>query len=325
MKKYIILYIILLTGYQAFCQDINFSNNDKICFVGNSITMNGGFYHNVALFYATRYPNKPLVILNKGINGNGAADVIKRMDYDILSEQPTWCVIKLGMNDVIRELYLPETVKDAHNQEQRRQAFDAYKKNIKTIIDTLLKHHVKIILQTPTIYDQTSTMPSLNLKGRNDALKEFAQYIMETGKAMQLKTIDYWDPMFRINNTVQATDPAATIIGPDRVHPDGVGHFVMTYEFLKGINELPLVSEMIINKTKLQTTKAGHNYTLSNFERKKDQVKFICLEKSLPFPIPADAEKALDLVPFTQSFNVELLKVNDLAAGKYTLKIDTML
>jgi len=325
MKRYIVSYLLLHCCILTWGQELKFNSTDKICFVGNSITMNGGFYHNLALFYATRYPDKPLIILNKGINGNGAADVIKRMDYDILAENPTWCVLKLGMNDVLRELYLPETVKNAHNLEQRRQAFLTYKKNIRIIVDTLLAHHINVILQTPTIYDQTSTMTSINLRGRNDALKEFADYIQKLGQELHLKTVDYWHPMEKINNKVQVQDPTATIIGPDRVHPGVVGHMVMTYELLKSIELHSSVSKIIIKKTEEQSNLAGANNTISKFWRNSNSVKFICLEGALPFPVQTGAEKALTLVPFTHTFNEELLKVGNLTPGKYKLTIDSVL
>jgi endoglucanase len=35
-----------------------FKNGERVCFVGNSITNNGEFHHNILLYYITRFPEK---------------------------------------------------------------------------------------------------------------------------------------------------------------------------------------------------------------------------------------------------------------------------
>lgn len=52
------------------------------------------------------------------------------------------------------------------------------------------------------------------------------------------------------------------------------------------------------------------------------EVAFTCLANALPFPVDAEHEQALELVPFTQDLNQELRKVSGLPAGSYRLSID---
>ncbi|MXV14504.1 SGNH/GDSL hydrolase family protein [Hufsiella ginkgonis] len=297
-----------------------FKKDDVVVFVGNSITQNGEFHHQVALFYATRFPQEKISVYNGGVGGNTSADVMRRMPYDILVHRPSWSVVKLGMNDVNRELYLPEKQKDPGLKTAKQRMFGIYKSNVKRVIDTLLSAHSRVILQTPGIYDQTSTMPAPNLKGRNDALGDYSKFIRRAGKAYGLQVIDYRTILTRLNKKLQAKDPAATIIGPDRVHPGPVGHFVMAYQFLKSTGAPKFVSRLSADARTL--TGQAENADLTDLKGDRRNLTFTSAEKSLPFPVTAAVGPALRLVPFVRDFNQEILCVKNLEKGTYRLSID---
>jgi lysophospholipase L1-like esterase len=299
-----------------------FKNGDRVCFIGNSITNNGEFYNFVNLFYATRYPKEKVTFFNCGISGDQGRGVIKRMDSDILVHKPTWSVVMLGMNDVNRGLYgkLKESLPG--NAAARQAALDAYKTNMETIIQTLLKNNSKILLQKPTIYDQTGHLPAENFYGVNDALGQCAAYIQEMADKYKLQTIDYYSILNRINKTIQARDSTKTIIGNDRVHPASPGHFIMAYEFLKTTGASPSVSEIVIPDAAKKNGITCKNCSVESVNAGKDQLQFTVKAESLPFPVAASAESALDLVPFTEQFNMELFQVKKLKKGNYDLLID---
>ena len=49
-----------------------FEEGERVVFVGNSIT-HGGHYHSfIWLYYMTRFPDKPITIMNAGIGGESA-------------------------------------------------------------------------------------------------------------------------------------------------------------------------------------------------------------------------------------------------------------
>src|SRR5947207_2575157 len=110
-KPYKLLPFLIVFAYfvAAPCYAQNtpglFKNNDRVCFVGNSITHEGDFTNYIALYYATRYPNKKIFFYNAGIAGDEASDMLARMDKDILIHKPTVAVLMAGMNDVRRDLY----------------------------------------------------------------------------------------------------------------------------------------------------------------------------------------------------------------------------
>ena len=52
-----------------------FEEGERVVFVGNSIT-HGGHYHSfIWLYYMTRFPDKPITIMNAGIGGESAWDM----------------------------------------------------------------------------------------------------------------------------------------------------------------------------------------------------------------------------------------------------------
>ena len=57
-----------------------FKKGERVVFTGNSIT-HGGHYHSfIWLYYMTRFPDKPITIMNAGIGGESAWDIKDRLD-----------------------------------------------------------------------------------------------------------------------------------------------------------------------------------------------------------------------------------------------------
>lgn len=300
-----------------------FQNGDRVVFVGNSITNHGGYHHDIALFYATRYPKQNINVINSGISGNRAANVIARMDSDVLNNKPTWAALKLGMNDVEKELYTTAASSRPTITQERRKTLETYLRDYETIIKTLLKNNSKLILQTPTVFDQTASIRGNDkLTGRNDGLKIFAGYVKEFGKKYHLTVVDYWTLMNEITKKIQAIDSTATIIGQDRVHPGPVGHFIMAYQFLKTTGVQSQVANISIIAGRAKATSKQFNASVSELKLNASGLSFTCQENSLPFPIPQGADQALTLVPFTNDLNKEMLTVKGLPSANYQLKID---
>jgi lysophospholipase L1-like esterase len=120
LKNLVLVISLVYSSLHGFAQQTVFKDKDVVCFVGNSITFNGGFYHDINLFYATRYPKQKVKFVNCGVGGNMAANVIARLDSDILVHKPTVAVVMLGMNDVNRDLYAIERKDEVGIAEKKR-------------------------------------------------------------------------------------------------------------------------------------------------------------------------------------------------------------
>ncbi|RPD41142.1 SGNH/GDSL hydrolase family protein [Chitinophaga barathri] len=320
MRSFIIICCLFVCSITASAQV--FKKGDRVCFVGNSITHNGDFWHNVSLYYATRYPQLGVTFFNCGISGDVTKGILSRMDEDILVHQPTWAVIMIGMNDVNRPLYDAKRVNEPGIKEQQQQALATYKKNLDSIIRIFQSNGIKVVLQTPSIYDQTSKMAGNNLYGVNDALKTCAGYIREFAAKYNVPVVDYWTSLSTFNTEVQRTDSTATVIGKDRVHPGPVGHLLMAWEFLKTFKSSPIVATIVADRDTKSSQAKAQQAKITNLVRDNKTITFTAEEQALPFPLRDEQAFALELAPFTENFNRELLQFNFLKPGEYILSID---
>ena len=327
MKK-IIVVLFLMIGFRCFSQEELFPKGSRVCFVGNSITNNGEFYHNIYLYYVTRFPQLPVTFFNCGISGDVTGGILQRMDKDILVHNPTHAVIMIGMNDVNRGLYGVKSTNNIDTLNKRASALEGYNKNLDSIVRIFLSKNIQVILQKPTIFDQTAKIPVENHLGVNDALKKCADFGESLANKYHLKTVDYWSILQNINTALQLKDSAATIIGPDRVHPGAPGHLIMAYQFLKTMGVPKKVSNIEIDAK--QKKEKSTKYTINNVEYQNivtndTLIKFDIKESSLPFPTVVAQEQALNLVPFVSDLNQENFVIRNLKKGNYYFYIDTVL
>lgn len=325
INLYMVVLFLICFESQVFSQAQQtpiFKDGDRVLFVGNSITNNAQFYNFVNLYYATRYPERKVVFVNCGISGDVTQGILNRMKSDILVNNPTWSVLMIGMNDVNRDLYAKSRLKDDGIERKKEEALVLYRKNLEIIVQELIKDGRKLILQMPSIYDQTSHLPVENLFGVNDALKKCADYTRVLANKYNLPVVDYWSILSEVNQTIHKKDSSATIIGNDRVHPGAPGHLVMAYEFLKSTGGSEYVSKIVIEKDKKKSNSKNINCIVENIVYRKGQIEFEVKEGSLPFPIVNEAKSALSLIPFTDRFNKEVLQIAKISSGKYHLFID---
>ena len=304
-----------------------FQSGDVVCFVGDSIT-HGGTYHSiVTLFYATRFPDRTLTTFNCGIGGDRASGIMSdekyRLNVDILAHRPSAATIMLGMNDVGHTDYRGVTL--SPEVEARRQASLAkYEENMQKLIRTLQGAGAKLTLITPSIYDEATRLPTASPAvsvGGNAALGVFAEKVRGWSRQYQTGLVDFDRAMNVINLREQQKDPSFTIVGPDRVHPGPVGHFVMGYIFLKAQGLAGVVAKIGVD-AKQGRTSGAVNCVIEGVKAGPAGVNFTCTEKALPLVVPEEARPALALVPFQREFNEEKLVVTGLAAGNYELRID---
>ena len=304
-----------------------FKNCDVVCFLGDSITKGGQYQSYIHLFYATRFPDRNIQFFNCGVGGDRAAAILNarkfRLDVDVLSHKPTVVTVMLGMNDVSRKSYGPQA-KGPDAEKDRTEAMALYSKRMLEIIQRLKDAGARMILLTPSIYDETAKLPDsrqLPLTGVNGALGQCALMVKKWATEQGTGLVNCYDVMNGINQRQQALDPAYSIIGAgknwnDRVHPGPVGNLVMAYTMLKA-QSLPRFVAKISPAAVEQA-----NCRIEKLTTSASGAEFDCLENALPFVPPAQAAGALKLVPFMEELNQELLAVPGLADGSYGLIID---
>ncbi|MCX2574103.1 SGNH/GDSL hydrolase family protein [Pedobacter sandarakinus] len=305
-----------------------FKPNDRVMFLGNSIT-HGGRYHNyIWLYYMTRFPNLRFTILNGGVGGDIIANINNRLEEDIFSKKPNIINLSFGMNDSGYFQYMmadPAKVSD----KLFYQCDSAFR-----LVEAKLKAHPEIqkILMSGSPYDLNTKIIKNNVFPAKPATFERIVKLQENAaKANNWNYIDIYHPMDLLNKKYQQRDTNFTLSGSgDRIHPESYGHLVWAYLYLKdqGLKGVPVADFAVDAKGKKALAQV--NCTISNIKGDKNSISFDYLAKALPFPIDETkhngdkqtAAFALTLIPFMEDLNQEIVKVKNLSAGKYNLLID---
>lgn len=295
-----------------------FRADDRWSIVGDSITHNGTWHTLVRAFYITRYPGLSFQAFNAGIAGDKTSGALRRYDWDIKAENPTVATIMLGMNDVDRELYDKEPSPAV--EAQRAEALAKYEGNMTRLVDQMRADGIRVILITPSIFDETAELPTARQAGTNVALGKCAEFLRSLSQKPGVELVDFYGPMNQLNRERQKVDPTFTLIGNDRVHPQSPGHLVMAYLFIKSYHP-PVVSTTSIDAKSLSVLDAV-NVTVRDLQRTAEGLSFSSLEGSLPFPIDPEAAIALEWMPAIRDLNRETLQVRNLDPGNYELAID---
>ena len=352
MKKIITFLFLLTIGFAGTAQVQPFQTGDRIAFVGNSITEQGYYESYIWLYYMLHFPNRRIVILNRGIGGDRAQNIYDRFDDDVAHSEPTVICLTFGMNDSGYFEFLranADSVARVHVAESRHY-FELIEEKMKTL------SKVKKIMILGSPFDETAKIKGANnFPGKVRVMEEIAGFQAQAAKDNHWGLVDFLHPMTEIDLREQKKDSTFTLTGNDRIHPGNSGHFVMAWLFLKtqGLDHSP-VADMAIDAGALHVDRAD-NCRITDLAAAKGAIgggavsaasagagsaagsaagtgiRFDYLANSLPFPVdtvprlwgnPHRQSEALEVMPFYSEFNREMLRVSGLSAGTYELRID---
>lgn len=299
-------------------------DGDRVNFVGNSITHGGHYINYITRFYLTRYPLMKVDFYNLGISGDTADGLVRRVETDILANDPTVVVMMIGMNDVGMGLYADTcrlALKEKRKERIRRDS--NYQANIRRALDRIGKVVRDIVICTPSIYDQTLRCETINCKGTNDVLYQYGEYLKQIAPEYEARIVDIWHLTDSVNRIVQRRDLQRTIISNDRIHPSQVGGYIMAYQFLRDVGESSYVSDICIDGEKCIELKS-FNADVSGIKSDDGMIEFDVLEKALPYPVDSLVESINPYIRFTEDFNREILRIVSLPEGEYHLMIDSI-
>lgn len=330
-----------------------FKNGDRIVFIGDSITHGDAGVHDfhtfIYLFYATRFPDRKILIYDSGIGGDRAPNAVSRFSWDVADYRPTVCPIMLGANDCrvcytfVDGLGAPDV--NAGVRQAARENVATYRQHMTTLLELVQGTGAAPILITPSPYDDTAVREEnkMPLIGKNKALGVFSQCVRELADQFAAPVVDFWTPMTELSLAHQKQDPSFTLTRPaDRTHPERPGHFIMAYLFLKAQNVPKYVSRVAVD-ARGGAAMAAENCKVKDVAAQDGLVKFSLLANALPFPAVEDQcfdvkDSALKefpgaavgtngtlgvgLVPFMEEMNEEILQVEKLPEGRYALAID---
>lgn len=207
-----------------------FENMDRIIFAGDSVTDMGseqpvgeGLFDNVGRSYvrvienmlAVYYPETKVRITNSGTSGNTSRDLLSRFDRDVVSLNPDWVSICIGINDVWRQFDCP-AIPDAHVLP------DEYRENVEKMILSVKDKVKGIFILTPYI------MEPLREDMMRKRMDEYVAICRELAEKHGCIFVDF-QKMYEDYCSIRHS----SYIAWDRIHPNQVGATLMAREFLK--------------------------------------------------------------------------------------------
>ena len=293
-------------------------DGDTVVFYGDSITEQTLYDQWVELYTVTRFPKMRVHFYGAGVGGDrvtgGSGGTIdERLARDVFPHKPTVITVMLGMND--------GSYRDNADEIQT-----TYTKGYEHLLESMEEHApgARITLLGPSPYDDV-TRAAWFPGGYNGVMQHYAEIDGRLAEKYHGSFINLNPAVVALLERAQALDPQiARLILPDRVHPEVIAHWVMAESLLKGWNAPALVSSVTIDADRLKSTDA-QNASVEAIARENGGVHWSEMEASLPLPFDkGNAMQALllGLTDIEQQLNQETLRVTNLEAGQYTLKID---
>lgn len=206
-----------------------FENGDRIVFAGDSVTDMGstqpigeGLFENVGRSYVriienmlvAWYPELNIRVTNSGTSGNTSRDLLARFERDVVSLNPNWVSICIGINDVWRQFDSPAIPDVAVLP-------DEYRDNLEKMILSV-KGNVKGIFLLSPYY-----MEPIQEDRMRKRMDEYVTICAELAKKHGCIFVDFqslYERFLQIQHS--------SCIAWDRVHPNQMGATLMAKEFL---------------------------------------------------------------------------------------------
>jgi len=206
-----------------------FENLDRIVFAGDSVTdmdsvkpVGEGLFNDVGFGYvrmienmlAAWYPERMIRVTNSGIGGNTSRDLLARFDRDVVSLNPDWVSICIGINDVWRQFDCP-AITDCHVLPEE------YERNVETMIESVKESVKGVFLCTPYYME-----PNREdwMRKRMDEYTAICRKLAEKHGCIFVDFQAMYDRYFQHRHSC--------CIAWDRIHPNQMGATLMAKEIL---------------------------------------------------------------------------------------------
>jgi len=313
----------------------NPENTKVIGIVGDSITAHGNYVFFLNQYYASKYPESNIVILNKGISGDSAKGILGRLDWDLFNEKDALgygacdeITVMIGMNDVGYNGFNKGPQEDyAAAFPDKPNTINTIVGRIETIVQECQERNVPITLITPSLYDEsdrfTNTLSGGTKHGTNWALGEVAKGVLALGEKYDVPVLDLYKASNEYSDRIRANNPSAktVITGTDGIHPNENGGYLFGYLYARAQETNPTVGAVEIDAS--NGSAEAENATVSSVNASASEVTYTYKPNSLPLANVAKYKYVKNYgVDIENHMNREIIKVSNLEKGTYTITMN---
>lgn len=202
----------------------------RIVCMGDSITAAGDPGHGYVSQLRTKlralYPDQNFEVINVGIGGQKAPDMLARWDRDVIQKNPDLVTLSVGINDVWHGFY------DNHPNGDGPKGvdLDTYKTDVEKMVDSAIAHHIKIVVVSPTVITEDATrLENRKLQGYVDAERAICRERHVPFVDLHRVFLD------RLGKLRSRPDDQTLHLTVDGVHMQEPGDKLMAYTILLGM------------------------------------------------------------------------------------------
>jgi lysophospholipase L1-like esterase len=206
-----------------------FEEKQKVLFIGDSITDSGrreinvpwgqGYVSMVRDFLLARYPELNLTVVNRGVSGDTTRHLLARWRSDVISEQPNWLSLKIGINDVWRGF------SDLAEVRHEAVPLAEYRANLYRLLDQVQEQtHARLILMTPYMIEANRAQA---MRAQMDTYGAVVKEIAAERGAVLVDTQAAFEAVLKHTIPDDWAD--------DQIHPNGPGNAVIAQAFLRAV------------------------------------------------------------------------------------------
>ncbi len=200
------------------------SASDRIVFFGDSITEQGespgGYVTLVRRNLTTKVPG--ITIIGAGVSGDKVPQLQKRLDRDVLAQNPTVVVIYIGINDVWH-----------FSKHGTGTPKHAYESGLRDVVTRIHKSGSRVILCTPSVIGEKRP-------GENpfDAmLDDYSDISRKVADVLDATLCDLRKTFDRNINSLNRSNLEAGILTHDGVHLNDAGNRLVADTILESLSE----------------------------------------------------------------------------------------
>lgn len=283
-----------------------FKANDRVVFLGDSITEQYQYSTYLELYLTTRFPKGNMTFLNAGIGGDTAAGGAGRFQKHVLDEKPTAVTINFGMNDGGYGKFNP-------------QANKVFVERTEAMLKMAKDAGVRVALLSPNAVDKRNKS-----NGAEYVVTQEQFYAPLAGLAEKhgFPFVDQFAVTKAATDRMEVDDPKAEKAKPyyDGFHTSPPGGMLMAHAILTGLKAPAEVSTVTIDAAGKKT--AGQGATVTDLAAEGGAVRFKRLDTALPVPVQKDWVPMLPYTNELKDLNLYGLTVKGLPAGDYAVAID---
>jgi len=214
-----ILFSILIASTVCHAEELRIKAGEQIVAIGDSITQAGGYLRFMDRVFASQYADMKIpAIINVGISGHKAENLIARFDRDVIQKKPAILTLNIGINDVWHRLGAP------HDE----NVLKAYKANVAKMVDTAQAAGIRVVLCTPTVIKE-----DVNSEG-NKRLVLYTQAMKQIAAEKKCLLADL-HALFIDAVAAKPADQKGNAFTSDGVHMNPAGDRLMATGILKAL------------------------------------------------------------------------------------------